>query len=145
MTSLLDINVLVALAWPNHIHHVRAHAWFASARPSGWATCPLTQSGFVRVSANSAAIPDARSPREATALLRRIVELPGHVFWTDDTAAVEDVNQTFARVVGYRQITDAHLLSLAMRWGGRLATFDLGIRDLVPKGTDPGTVVDSIG
>lgn len=145
MTSLLDVNVLVALAWPNHIHHARAHAWFASARPRGWATCPLTQSGFVRVSANSAAVPDARSPREATALLRRIVELPGHVFWTDDTAATEDVNQTFARVVGYRQVTDAHLLSLAMRRGGRLATFDLEIRDLVPKGMDPDTVVDSIG
>ncbi len=99
----------------------------------------------MRVSANSAAVPDARSPREATALLRRIVELPGHVFWTDDTAATEDVNQTFARVVGYRQVTDAHLLSLAMRRGGRLATFDLEIRDLVPKGMDPDTVVDSIG
>jgi hypothetical protein len=99
----------------------------------------------VRVSANSAAIPDARSAREATALLRRIVELPRHVFWSDDTAAVEDVNQPFARVVGYRQITDAHLLALAMRRGGRLATFDPGIRDLVPRGMDPGTVVDSIG
>ena len=144
MTALLDVNVLVALAWPNHIHHARAHAWFDAARERGWATTPVTQSGFVRVSSNTAAIPDARTPREATALLRRIVDLPGHVFWPDDAAAADAENQAFARVVGYRQVTDAHLLSLAMRRGGRLATFDAGIRDLIPEGQDPGAVVEMI-
>lgn len=144
MTALLDVNVLVALAWPNHIHHARAHAWFASARERGWATTPVTQSGFVRVSSNTAAIPDARTPREATALLRRIVELPGHVFWPDDAAAADEENQAFARVVGYRQVTDAHLLSLAIRRGGRLATFDAGIRDLAPADQEPSAVVEMI-
>lgn len=144
MTALLDVNVLVALAWPNHIHHARAHAWFTWARERGWATCPVTQSGFVRVSSNTAAIPDARTPREAKALLRRIVELPGHDFWPDDTSAADEDNQVFARVVGYRQVTGAHLLSLAIRRGGWLATFDAGTRDLVPEGQDPGTVVELI-
>ena len=98
----------------------------------------------MRVSSNTAAIPDARTPREATALLRRIVELPGHVFWPDDAAAADEENEAFAGVVGYRQVTDAHLLSLAIRRGGRLATFDAGIRDLVPAGQDPSTVVEMI-
>lgn len=144
MTALLDVNVLVALAWPNHIHHMRAHAWFASARDRGWATCPLTQSGFVRVSSNTAAIPDARTPREATALLKRIVQLPGHVFWPDDVTVAEDADGVFARVVGYRQVSDAHLLSLAIRRGGRLATFDAGIRDLAPAGVDAASIVEVI-
>jgi len=144
MTGLLDVNVLVALAWPNHIHHARAHVWFSSVRGRGWATCPLTQSGFVRVSSNTAAIPDARTPREASALLRRIVQLPGHVFWPDDVSAVDEGDQIFSRVVGYRQVTDAHLLSLAIRRGGKLATFDAGIRDLVPPGLDPGAVLELI-
>ncbi len=144
MTALLDVNVLVALAWPNHIHHTRAHAWFASARRGGWATCPLTQSGFVRVSSNATAIPDARTPGEAKALLRRIVRLPGHTFWPDDVAASEEGDAVFARVVGYRQVTDAHLLALAIRRGGRLATFDTGIRDLVPPDVDAGSILELV-
>lgn len=144
MTALLDVNVLVALAWPNHIHHARAHAWFASARGRGWATCPLTQSGFVRVSSNTAAVPDARTPAEASALLRAIVQLPGHAFWPDDVSAADDGDRVFARTVGYRQVTDAHLLSLAIRRGGCLATFDARIRDLVPMGFDPGAALELI-
>jgi len=144
VSALLDVNVLVALAWPNHIHHARAHAWFASARGRGWATCPLTQSGFVRVSSNTAAIPDARTTGEALALLKRIVRLPGHEFWPDDVSAADDRARVFARVVGYRQVSDAHLLSLAIRRGGRLATFDAGIRDLVPPELDAGTVLELI-
>lgn len=134
MTSLLDVNVLVALAWPNHIHHARAHAWFERARHDGWATTPLTQSGFIRVSSNTSAIPGARTPAEARELLRRIVALPGHEFWPDDVAAADETNRPFDMAVGYRQVTDAHLLSLAVRRRGRLATFDSGMRDLIPEG-----------
>lgn len=141
---LPDVNVLVALAWPNHIHHDRAHAWFGSIRKRGWATTPLTQSAFVRVSSNPQAIPDARTPAEASLLLRRIVALDGHAFWVDDVAAADEKEGVFARVVGYRQVTDAHLLTLAMRRGGRLATFDQGVRDLVPEGIDAESVLELI-
>jgi len=145
VTSLLDVNVLVALAWPNHIQHVRAHAWFERARQDGWATTPLTQSGFIRVSSNTSAIPEARTPAEARELLRRIVALPGHEFWPDDVAAADETNRPFDRAVGYRQVTDAHLLSLAVRRRGRLATFDSGIRDLMPEGmTVEGGVLELI-
>lgn len=98
----------------------------------------------MRVSSNTAAIPDARTPRETSALLRAIVQLSGHAFWPDDVSAADGGDGVFARVVGYRQVSDAHLLSLAIRRGGRLATFDAGVRDLVPPGLDPGAVVELI-
>ena len=125
--------MLVALAWPNHIHHRRAIAWFQSARDEGWATCSVTESGFVRVSSNTRVIPDARTPAEAVDLLTHIRALPGHEFWQDDVSPTDVDAEPFSRVVGYRQVTDAHLLTLAMRNGGRLATFDQGISQLVPE------------
>ncbi len=132
MIALLDVNVLVALAWPNHIHHESAHRWFDRHKASGWATCPLTQTAFVRVSSNGRVFPEARSPREALELLDRIVALPNHVFWTDDTSIVKSRFVRRESLVGYRQLTDAHLLALALKRRGRLATFDRALQDLVP-------------
>ncbi len=122
--------MLVALAWPNHIHHARAIRWFSGIRNEGWATCPVTETGFVRVSSNVRVIPDARSPAEAIALLREMRRLPGHCFWTDDVSPADPGADVFSAVVGHRQITDAHLVTLARRNGGRLATFDAGIAEL---------------
>jgi toxin-antitoxin system PIN domain toxin len=141
VTALLDVNLLIALAWPNHVHHRSALRWFDRTRKAGWATCPLTQSGFVRVSSNEHILPGARSPREALALLRRIVALPGHVFWEDDLsiAATDLIDET--RLLGHRQITDAHLLALALRHGGQLATLDRGITQLVPPSHSAKTAV----
>ena len=125
------MNVLVALAWPNHVHHDLAHRWFRKQQRDGWATCPLTESGFVRVSSNRRAIPGASTPAEAIVLLQQIRQLEGHVFWTDDISPAECAATPFARVASYRQITDAHLLALALRRGGALATLDQGLAELV--------------
>jgi toxin-antitoxin system PIN domain toxin len=143
LTALLDVNVLVALAWPNHVHHDRAQAWFEATHGDGWATCPLTESGFVRVSSNSRAIPEARSPAEAVDLLRHVRAVPGHEFWQDDVSPTDEASEPFEHAVGYRQVTDAHLLSLAIRRGGTLATFDRGIESLAPD--THRTRVDLIG
>lgn len=132
MISLLDVNLLVALAWPSHVQHGAALRWFRENGSAGWATCPLTQSGFVRVSSNRTIIPEAKSPQEAIDLLRRIVARPGHRFWKDDVAVSNAAEIESTRLLGYRQVTDAHLLALAIRRGGRLATFDGGVRELVP-------------
>lgn len=140
-TALLDVNVLIALAWPNHVHHDLAQAWFARNRRHGWATCPLTESGFVRVSSNAHVIPQARSPREAALLLKRIVAVSGHRFWSDDVSFASCRHVGIEKVVGYRQVTDAHLLALALRRGGRLATLDAGVRSLVPADWSPAQVV----
>ena len=106
-------------------------------RPRAWATCPLTQAGFVRVSSNSRVVPEARTPGEALALLKRMTALRGHHFWIDD---VELARSTFvepARILGYRQVTDAHPVALALRHRGRLATFDRSIEAVIPAATKP--------
>lgn len=126
----------MALAWPNHIHHGRAVTWLRENREHGWATCPLTEAGFVRVSSNTRAIPEARTPQDAIALLRRLCAMAGHAFWTDDVSVAEAGPSPFERVVGYRQVTDAHLLALCVRRSGRLATFDQALVQLVPHQED---------
>jgi toxin-antitoxin system PIN domain toxin len=133
--------VLTALTWPNHVHHARAVAWFARVREEGWATCPLTEAGFVRVSSNARAIPGARAPSEAIDVLRQLRALSKHSFWTDDVSPIDEDAHPFTRVHGYRQITDAHLLMLALRRSGRLATFDRELAHLTP---DQETAVELI-
>ena len=130
---LLDVNVLVALAWPTHVHHAAAHAWFAEEGSAGWATCPLTQSGFVRVSSNGRVIRDARRPAEALELLRLMLAVPGHEFWEDDTSIATSPYVATNRIVSHGQVTDAHLLALALRRGGRIVTFDRGVASLLPE------------
>ncbi|MDX1385034.1 MAG: TA system VapC family ribonuclease toxin [Thermoanaerobaculia bacterium] len=137
MAALLDVNTLVALAWPNHVHHRAARSWFGRHHASGWATCPLTESGFVRVSSSPRATSEARTPAEAVLLLRRLVALPGHRFWRDDVSRARDETLELDRLVGHRQVTDAHLLLLAIRNGGRVVTFDRGLGQLVPPVHDP--------
>ncbi len=125
--SLPDVNVLVALAWPNHVHHRPARAWFRAEPAHVWATTPITELGFVRVSSNARAVPGARSPREALSVLERLCSRGEHEFWRDDTRLLgTDVR----RLASYRQTTDAHLLTLASRRGGRLVTFDRGLLEL---------------
>jgi toxin-antitoxin system PIN domain toxin len=135
VVSLLDVNALVALAWPNHVHHAPAREWFRRHHREGWATCPVTESGFVRVSSNPRATPEARTPGEAVLLLRRLVEVPGHEFWADDVSLARSERLPIERLTGHRQVADAHLLLLAAERGGRLVTFDRGASHLVPDGS----------
>jgi toxin-antitoxin system PIN domain toxin len=133
MRALLDVNFLVALAWPNHIHHQAAVRWFEDNHERGWATCPLTQSGFVRVSSNQKVVPEARTPTEAIMLLGQLTGLDGHEFWADRIAIASSEYVDAERIVGYRQVTDAHLLALARDHGGKLVTFDRSIGNVASK------------
>ena len=141
MVGLLDVNVLVALGWPNHIHHRQALTWFRTHAPRGWATCSITETGFVRVSSNEAALPDARPPAEAAALIKKITALPHHVFWKDDLRFAASPFVALDKVLGYRQVTDAHLLGFALRHRGRLVTLDTRIKALVPDNRDADAAV----
>ena len=122
---LLDVNVLIALAWPSHVHHDRAQEWFARKKKAGFRTCPLTETGFVRISSNPRFASYAVSPADALALLGRITSLPGHEFWPAHLPVVEAVGDR--PVSGHRQVTDAYLAGLAAAHGGVLATFDSGV------------------
>jgi uncharacterized protein len=142
---LLDVNLLVALAWPNHVHHDRALAWWRRRGSRPWATCPVTEFGFVRVSSNPLVVREAKTPGEAIALLARIVAQAGHLFWSDDVSIVDSAAIDAARIVGYRQVTDAHLVAIALRHGGRLATFDRGVGELVPAGANRHELIELLG
>lgn len=133
MIAMPDVNVLVALAWPNHVHHDVVHRWFRTAMKRGWATCPITQAGFVRVSSNTRAIPEAKTPAEANELLKELEALAGHEFWTDEVSVSGSALFDWERIVAYRQITDAHLLAVARVHGGRLATLDAGLASLLAE------------
>jgi toxin-antitoxin system PIN domain toxin len=128
---LLDTNVLIALAWPQHVHHALAHDWFKKNGHRAWSTCPLTQLGFIRISSNPKIIPEAVAPREALEMLKRITALPGHQFWPDVVTPVEATVFTSVALVGHRQITDAYLLALAQHHKGKLATLDAAVAELV--------------
>jgi toxin-antitoxin system PIN domain toxin len=121
---LLDVNVLVALFDPDHVHHDTAHDWFTDNRDTGWATCPLTENGVVRILSNLKYSPVAESPARIIGRLRTFCAGGHHTFWPDDVS-LRDAN-TFVTdaPVSHRQMTDIYLLGLARRHGSRLATFD---------------------
>jgi toxin-antitoxin system PIN domain toxin len=125
---LLDTNVLIALAWPNHVHHAETTGWFLQKASTAFRTCPITETGFVRISANPSFTADAVSPGEALALLDRITKLPGYGFWPDDLSAAAALSGVL--LATHRHVTDRYLLSLAAAHDGVLATLDRGIAAL---------------
>ncbi|MCK4515783.1 MAG: PIN domain-containing protein, partial [Spirochaetaceae bacterium] len=128
-----DVNLIIALAWPNHIHHAAAKQWFSAGRTGRFATCPITESGFIRLSMNPQVVGEAASFEQATHLLTQYRKLPDHAFWPLN---MDFVTATSAfRLSGHRQVTDAYLLAVAAENGGRLATFDTGIVELIPSGS----------
>ncbi len=133
MTSLPDVNVLIALAWPNHVHHSATWAWFEDHQEEGWATCPLTEAGFVRVSCNPSVVHHTVTPFDAIGVLERLTQLGSHIFWPLDQSIVRLPDSLGVRLQGYRQITDAVLLAAAMQRHGQLATLDGGIEGLVTE------------
>jgi toxin-antitoxin system PIN domain toxin len=129
-TALLDVNILTALLWPAHEHHSRAHRWFGRRGDAGWATCSLTQLGFVRIVSNPAFSSDALSPAAAVELLAMNLGHGAHEFWTESLPVPTALRGMETGLQGYKQITDAYLLALASRRNGLLATFDRGVRDV---------------
>lgn len=132
MSSLLDVNLLIALAWPSHVHHESATAWFDTNRAEGWATCPLTQLGFVRISSNPRFVDGAVAPLDAIELLRDATADEHHRFLPADIDLAADEPGPPPYLVGHKQVTDAYLVLVAQAHGCRLATLDSGLRTLLP-------------
>ena len=131
---LLDTNVLMALAWPNHVHHETAHQWFSRHARNGWATCPITQCGFVRISSNPRISNGSVTPGNAQTILRGMTSHKQHTFWPADIDYAHEGKHLGSILTGHQQVTDSYLLYLAIKHRGRLATFDKGIVSLVPPG-----------
>ncbi|MHB1272872.1 MAG: TA system VapC family ribonuclease toxin [Rhodanobacter sp.] len=120
---LLDVNVLIALLDPMHTQHMRAHAWFADT-VTVWASCALTQNGFLRIVSHPRYANPLASPGEAMPVLAEFCARPDHRFWSDDISLLDAAIVDAGRLLSSGQITDSYLLALAVKHGARLATFD---------------------
>jgi toxin-antitoxin system PIN domain toxin len=124
--ALLDINVLVALFDPEHLHHEAAHDWLAKERRHGWATCPMTENGLVRILSNVAYADPPEPPRQVAERLGQFCASGQHVFWPDDVT-IRELRGGKKHVLAHKQITDVYLLTLACHHHGRLVSFDRAI------------------
>lgn len=124
MTYLLDVNVLIALLDPRHVHHEFAHTWFGREGAESWATCPMTENAILRILGNPKYPNSPGNPAVVASLLRQLREAAGHVFWPDKISLLDPAFTALDRVLVSKQVTDTYLLSLAAASGGRLATFD---------------------
>jgi toxin-antitoxin system PIN domain toxin len=125
---LLDVNVLIALMDPLHIHHEAAHAWYASLEGTGWATCATTENSVVRILSNPAYPTADLSPREAISHVDRFLsQAPAHAHWPTTVSLRDERFFNRAFIQGHPQITDIFLAGVAHNMKGRLSTFDRSI------------------
>ena len=135
MRALLDVNVLIALLDADHSLHPSASEWFASRARAGWASCPITQNGCVRIMSHPG-YPNALSVRAVTERLREACASALHEFWPDDVSLLDAKIVDAARIHGPRQLTDLYLLALAVRHGGQFITFDAAVARDAVKGAE---------
>lgn len=126
---LLDVEVLIALAWPQHVHHARAHCWFDSL-DGEWATTSITESAFLRLSTNRKVVSEAVPMAQALRMLKAIRAVPGQRFVSDSTSFAEPV-VSLEHLVTSAQVTDLHLVQISAECGGVLVTLDRGIAQML--------------
>jgi toxin-antitoxin system PIN domain toxin len=131
---LLDANLLIALAWPNHAHHAKAHEWLAHVSSMGWGTCTVTQLAFVRVSSHPKVEPHV-SPQEAIEKLRQILALPAHSFWPEPPGGFNHTafGDTAVKILSHGLVTDGYLATVAKFNSGILATLDKQLAHTFPE------------
>jgi uncharacterized protein len=137
---LLDVNVLVALLDAAHVHHRVATAWLLEHIDFGWASCPLTQNGCMRILSN----PSYPSPLPMTQVAERLAQATteaSHAFWPDAVSLLDAGRIGWRHVLTGRQLTDAYLLALAVDQGGRFVTFDRGVALAAVRGARPAHLV----
>jgi toxin-antitoxin system PIN domain toxin len=127
---LLDLNVLIALADPEHIHRRTVEQWFLSTGKDNWGVCPFTEAGFIRIATNPAMQAATITVERAIAILQAFRVHPGYHYWpiTDAENWVAVTARFAARISGYQQVTDAYLLGVAIKEDGVLVTFDRGLK-----------------
>jgi hypothetical protein len=144
MRALLDVNVLIALLDAGHVHHAAAGRWLdshlADGPAAGWASCPLTQNGCLRILSNRA-YPRPQPVAAGAGRPPAAAATPHHAFWPDDLSVLEPARFTHERWLDSRQITDAYLLALAVHRGGVFVTLDRGIDISLVTGATPRHLV----
>ena len=132
---LLDVNVQLALAWPNHQFHRTACRRLESTNDR-WATCAFTELGFIRVSSTPASVSAAVSPAKAAALLRQMTQDPQHTYIENHPSPLGNGwIRHFEKILGHNQVTDAYLLALAEHYNAVLVTFDRRLAALAAGST----------
>lgn len=122
MTFLLDVNVVIALIDPAHVAHDDAHRWFV-AREKGFATCPITENGVIRIIGHPR-YPNSPGTAAVANIVAQFKQLADHEFWPDDLSLTGSAEVDAAKILTSDQVTDTYLLALAKTHGGQLATFD---------------------
>lgn len=123
MRALLDVNVLIALLDAGHVHHGLAMSWLESEIRHGWASCPLTQNGCIRIMSQPK-YPGSLAAAQVADRLAEAANSPDHEFWSADVNMLGEGVFDWTRVLGHRQVTDVYLLALAVHHGGRFVTLD---------------------
>lgn len=140
MRALLDVNVLLALLDSDHVDHERAFTWLDAQITTGWASCAITENGFVRV-ISQPRYPSPISVTQAIELLETAAANPNHQRWPCDVSLLDPGAVDRTRLHGHRQITDAYLLALAAAHDGRFVTFDQSISMHAVPGAGPDQLV----
>ena len=125
MRALLDVNVLIALLDTDHAMHARAMDWLVANVRAGWASCPLTQNGCIRIMSHPS-YPNAVPVGAVVERLSEAIATAHHRFWPDDVSILDADIADRTRVHGPRQVTDVYLLALAVKHRGRFVSFDAG-------------------
>jgi len=126
MRALLDVNVLIALLDSDHVHHGRARVWLKENIKHGWASCPLTQNGCLRIMSQPG-YPNALPAAAVAERLAAATATSHHIFWPDAVSLLDAGRIAWNAVLGSRQVTDVYLLALAMQMDGRLVTLDRAV------------------
>lgn len=123
MRALLDINVLIALLDVDHPQHYVAGQWLAANIKDGWASCPLTQNGCIRIMSQPA-YPNSFPAAQVAARLSQACGHEAHQFWPNDISLLDENRIDVSCLLGPKQITDIYLVALAVKHRGRFVTFD---------------------
>ncbi len=126
MRALLDVNILIALLDSDHTSHGVAMSWFAKHAREGWASCPITQNGCIRIMSNQS-YPNSLPVQAVMKRLADACEADVHEFWSDEISLLDPDVVDSTRIHGPRQLTDIYLLALAVENEARFITFDTGV------------------
>jgi toxin-antitoxin system PIN domain toxin len=119
---LLDVNVLIALADSLHRDHEKVSLWFSKTHLNGWATCPITENGFLRILGHPNYPNGLGSIEKTRDMLLRLRALPGHQFWPEAISLCH--KSSYPVLPAAKDLTNFYLLGLAVKNQGHFATLD---------------------